>query len=117
MTSGREYRQSVWKDGKRSNLDDALAQILQETEFRAVFAEDVRLEAERAPIERQRQWEAAMERAKTELAESHRDDIFLQQAESWRQTKLLRDYVAAMAGAIAELEDADDRAAAKAWID
>jgi hypothetical protein len=117
LTSGREYRQSVWKDGKRSSLDDALAQILQEIELRAGFAEDARLEAERARIERQRQWEAAMERAKVDLVESHRGDIFLRQAKRWRQTTLLRDYVAAMTSAVANLEDADEQAAAQAWID
>jgi len=58
-----------------------------------------------------------MEHAKVKLVESHRDDIFLQQAENWRQTKLLRDYVAAMTSAVADLEDVDERAAVKAWID
>jgi hypothetical protein len=117
LTSGREYQQSVWKDGKRSSLDDVLAQILQEIELRAGFAEDAQMEAERARIERQRRWEAAMARAKVELVESHRNDTFLQQAESWRQIKLLRDYLAAMTGAVAVLEDADERAVARAWID
>jgi ABC-type Fe3+ transport system substrate-binding protein len=58
-----------------------------------------------------------MERAKVDLVESHRGDIFLRQAKRWRQTTLLRDYVAAMTSAVANLEDADEQAAAQAWID
>jgi ABC-type Fe3+ transport system substrate-binding protein len=57
-----------------------------------------------------------MARAKVELMESHRADIFVEQAERWRQTQLLRDYVTAITDAVGELDDADDRAAAKAWI-
>ena len=65
-------RQSSWGDRKRWTLEDRLPQLMRELEIQAVEAEERRLAKEREEADRQRQWEAAMERAKLRLVEDHR---------------------------------------------
>ena len=54
-----------WGDRKRWTLEDRLPQLMRELETQAVEAEERRLAKEREEAEQQRQWEAAMEQAKS----------------------------------------------------
>lgn len=118
VTNGQEHRQWWWSDGQQEapGLEEWLPQILQEIELRARFAEEQRLEKERREAERQRQWEAAMARAKHRLTESHRSDQLLDELKRWRQCRQLREYIAAMEQKMQTVDDDDARSAAADWI-
>ena len=106
-----EYRQSTWKDSKRTNLDDVLHGVLREIEIRAHTAERARLARERAEAERRRQWERAMKIAKLKLRGPNRAEMLTRQARAWRDAALIRDYVQAMArnASLEDIEAAVDR--------
>ncbi len=114
--SGRfEHRQSKWTDGRTGTLEIWLPQILQEVELRAEAAEQARLAAIAAAVERRRQWERAMEKAKGDYAEAYRADILLRQVDGWLRTRQVRDYLDAMQETIDSIADPDDAVAAKEW--
>lgn len=116
LSGGRRHRQSVWNDGRSTDLESRLPQILQEIELRAAVAEEQRLEEERRAAEERRRWEAAIERAKTDLIESHRASHLLNQLTNWRTANQLRDYLAALANTVEAIDDPDNRAAASEWL-
>lgn len=116
LSGGRQHRQSVWNDGQMTNLESRLPEILQEIELRAVVAEEQRLEEERRAAEERRRWEAAMERAKADLIESHRASHLLNQLTDWRTANQLREYLAALAHTVEAIDDPEKRAAASEWL-
>lgn len=116
VTSGREYRQSSWSDGKSANLENVLAEVLQELELRAGFEEERRQEQLRRDEERRRAWAAQIERAKQELQEQHRVEVLLEQARRWEQTCLLRRYIGVLSDLVDQLEEGEARSKAQAWV-
>jgi len=117
VTNGREYRQSVWSDGKQARLENLLAQVLQEVELRAEFEEQTRQAEERARAERRQKWEEQMERANRDLQENYRAEVLINSAKRWRQTLMLRAYLEALTEGANFLADRDHRTAANEWID
>lgn len=115
ITNGREYRQSRWVDGK-TQLEEHLAQILQEIELRAEFEE----ERHQAELQRQaevrRQWEEQRERAKQELVQHHYAEVLLNDARQWKRAALLRAYTAALETEAEALTDVEECSAAAEWI-
>jgi hypothetical protein len=87
-------RQASWGDRKRWTLQDRLPQLLRELETQAVEAEEQRLAKEREEAERQRQWEAAMERAKLRLVEEHRVSVLRARVGAWHEADAIRAYCA-----------------------
>jgi hypothetical protein len=85
-------RQSSWGDRKRWTLEDRLPQLLRELETQAVEPEEQRLAKEREEAERQRQWEAAMERAKVRLLEDHRREVLRTRVGAWGEADAIRAY-------------------------
>ena len=85
-------RQSSWGDRKRWTLEDRLPQLMRELETQAVEAEEQRLAREREEAERQRQWEAAMERAKLRLVEDHRVSVLRTRVGAWGEADAIRAY-------------------------
>lgn len=83
---------STWADGKVATLEDGLPEILAEVKRRAIEAEERRQEAARREAERERQWHAAMERAKARWLESHKGEIMAKEASRWREAELIRAY-------------------------
>jgi hypothetical protein len=115
--SGRfEHCRSKWTDGRTGTLENWLPQILQEVELRAEAAEHARLAAVAAAEERRRQWERAMEKAKSDYAEAYRSDLLLRQVDGWFRARQVRDYLSAMQEAIDSIADPDDAVAAKEWL-
>jgi hypothetical protein len=85
-------RQTNWGDRKRWTLEDRLPQLMRELETQAVEAEERRLAKERDEIERQRQWEAAMDRAKARLIEDHRVNVLRARVAAWHEADAIRAY-------------------------
>jgi hypothetical protein len=85
-------RQSSWGDRKRWTLEDRLPQLLRELETQAVEAEEQRLAREREEAERQREWQAAMERAKVRLLEDHRREVLRNRVGAWGEADAIRAY-------------------------
>lgn len=116
VASGREYRQSSWSDGKSANLENVLAQILQELELRAAFEEERRQAQQRRNEERRRTWQAQVEQATQDLQEHHRAEVLLDQARRWEQTSLLRRYIAELTDLVDQLDEGEACAKAQAWV-
>jgi hypothetical protein len=85
-------RQTSWGDRKRWTLEDRLPQLMRELETQAVEAEERRLAKEREEAERQRQWEAAMDRAKLRLVEDHRINVLRARVAAWHEADAIRAY-------------------------
>src|SRR5437773_12436000 len=60
--------------------------------MQAVEAEERRLAWEREEAERQRHWEAAVERAKRRLATDHRLEVLRNRVRSWEEAQAIRAY-------------------------
>jgi hypothetical protein len=85
-------RQSSWGDRQRWSLEDRLPQLMRELETQSAEAEERRLAKEREDAERQRQWEAAMDRAKRQLVEDHRIDVLRNRVHAWQEADAIRGY-------------------------
>jgi hypothetical protein len=89
-------RQKAWGDRSRWKLEDRLPNLLREVEVQAVEAEERRLAREREQAERQRQWEAAMERAKLQFIDEHRLEVLRNRVRTWEEAEAIRRYCAAV---------------------
>lgn len=89
-------RQRAWGDRSRWRLEDRLPNLLRELEVQAVEAEERRLAREREQAERQRQWEAAMERAKLQFINEHRLEVLRNRVQAWEEAEAIRRYCAAV---------------------
>ena len=85
-------RQSRWGDRKRWALEDRLPQVIGELETQAKEAEERRLAEEQARAERQREWEAAMDRARQRLIEDHRLGVLRERVQAWHEAEAIRAY-------------------------
>lgn len=90
--AGSYGRQKSWGDRRRWKLEERLPHLLHELELQAVEAEERRLTLEREQAERQRQWEAAMERAKRQLIEDHRLEHLRNRVHAWQEAEAIRAY-------------------------
>lgn len=89
-------RQGAWGDRARWKLEDRLPHLMRELELQAVEAEERRLAAEREQAERQRRWEAAMERAKRRLVDDHRLQVLRERVRAWSEAEAIRSYCTAI---------------------
>lgn len=109
----RHGRQSSWGDRRSWKLDDKLPDVLREIEVRAVEDDHAEAERRRQEAERQRQWEAAMERAQVRFVEAEREKALRVQIAAWQEAQLFARY-------LFELEETqgDDPEAAEwiAWV-
>jgi hypothetical protein len=92
LVSGFSSRSSSWADRKSWSLDEKLPEVLAELEIRAIEQHQREDEAKRRAAERQRQWEQAMEEAKTRYLENRRREVLLAQAQRWREAEAIRSY-------------------------
>lgn len=113
---GWSSRQSRWGDRKRWRLEDRLPQVLREIETLAAEAEERRILREREEAERERQWEAAMERAKDRLVRAHREDVLRKRVQAWRDAEQVRTYCDAVEARHGRDVIAADPDAAR-WLD
>ena len=90
---GRQWR---WSDGKRSVIEDRLAEVLRELELRSVEAQTRREEEARKRDERENQWKTAMETARTEYIEDARRKELVRQIDAWAWAEQVRTYLEAV---------------------
>lgn len=111
----RAFRSSAWADKPSRQLENALAEVLQEVELRAEQAEQRRLEEIRQLEEQQRQWELARQGALGKLNEAHRAATLVQQLESWELAQRLKSYLAAIEEHLSA--HPEQRQSAAEWLD
>jgi hypothetical protein len=92
----REGRPSSFADRRSWSLEEKLPDVLREIEIRIAEDNHRRQEAERRERLRQREWDAAMERARALFAEDHRAKILHAQVEAWRTAHAILDYCSAL---------------------
>ena len=110
---GRRHR---WSDRQRWSIEEKLDQLLLELEERSAIEREKRLERERREVERQVQVDLAVAQAKVRLAEEHRAQALLFQAEAWQQTELIRGYLEALRRRIETIEEDSEREQAMDWL-
>jgi hypothetical protein len=88
-----------WADRRSWTLEDKLPELLRELELRAVERDHRQREAERAAAERQRAWQAAMERARERHGEHLRAEVLMADVGRWRNATAIRAYCEAAASA------------------
>jgi hypothetical protein len=93
---GSYGRQASWGDRTRWRLEDRLPNLLAELEIQAVEAEERRLAREREEAEQQRQWEAAIEHAKSRVVADDRLDVLRNRVRTWGEAEAIRAYCEAV---------------------
>jgi hypothetical protein len=88
----REGRPVSWADRRSWTLEDKLPDLLRELEVRAAEDDHAAIERKRQAEERERQWEAAMERAKRRLVEDHRIQVLVDRVRAWQEADAIRAY-------------------------
>lgn len=104
-----------WGDRKSWTLEDRLGDLLRTIEAYAEAAEQRRLEQEREAAERQRQWEAAMQRATARFVQHHHTERLRRQVRAWQEADAIRDYCDAVEARFGTEEIAADPEASR-WL-
>jgi hypothetical protein len=99
-----------WADRRSGTLEEKLPLLLRDLERRAAASEHRQREVECRAIERERQWQAAVDRARERHVEHHRGELLRGEAARWREAEQIRAYCDA-----AEAAYPDDRSTA-AWV-
>lgn len=92
LVSGYSGRSAKWSDRKSWTLEEKLPELLREVELRAVEERERQRKAEQAAAERERQWSAAMERARELHAEHRRGEILRGEVRAWREAQEISAY-------------------------
>jgi hypothetical protein len=103
-----------WADRRRWRLDDKLGDVLSEVEARATIDEQADLAAERARVERQRQWERAMDHARAQHVDAYYVASLKEQVVRWDLARAARVYVAAIEEATGSVGMGEDL---RRWVD
>lgn len=116
VSGGRPHRAGEWADTVAHPLEDQLAEIAQEVGLRGEAAERKRQADLEAAQQQRLRWEAAKRRATTEYAEAYRVRHLEAQAEAWRRSAGLAEYVSALRVHAESLPTGSARDEAEAWI-
>lgn len=87
-----EGRPVKWADRKSWTLEEKLPELLRELEIRAAEERERQRKAKQEAAERERQWNAAMDRARELHAENHRGEVLRDQVARWRTAEEIRAY-------------------------
>ncbi|MGW7098395.1 hypothetical protein [Streptomyces sp. NPDC054838] len=114
----RSSRQSRWADRKRWVLEDILGAVLREIETRAVEDAQRQVDEERAEVEREVRWRAAMEKAKEQAAHDQFAEVLRSQARQWQEATALSAYANALERRIEADPEGDDAevASTRQWL-
>ncbi|QIS09729.1 hypothetical protein F5544_09140 [Nocardia arthritidis] len=93
-----------WADRKRWCVEDRVSSLLEAVPRRVREVEDRRVAAEEAADRRRRDWEAAMDRARAELAEHSRVSALDRQLADWQRAQAIRAFCAACEQQTTEVE-------------
>jgi hypothetical protein len=111
-----EHRQSAWTDGVRYQLEDKVAEILQEIELRSDATERARIAAEERKRQEQIAHEQRVEQAKLKLIEANRAKVLDTQLAHWHKSRQLDEYLDAMEAVVEQIQDPADGVAASEWL-
>lgn len=101
-----------WADRKRWRLEDKLGEVIATIEARVHAERDRLIKEEQARLQRQRDWEAAIDQARQRVHEDRRIKALTTQLDDWETAAKIRDFCAALESASAT--DTVD-AAQKQW--
>jgi hypothetical protein len=107
----RDGRALSWSDRKSWRLEDKLPELLHELELRAVEDGHRAAEEARKAGERQRQWEAHMERARERFLDAHRAKVLRAQVAARAEAEGLSAYLAELEAAYGATPESTE------WID
>ncbi|MCW8095822.1 hypothetical protein OG288_12205 [Streptomyces tauricus] len=115
----RSGRQRRWGDRKRWVVEDALGAVLEEIEARAVEDAQHKVEEERAKVDREVRWKAAMMEAREQVAQAQFAQALREQTGDWHEAMLLRAYCDALERRLMSVEEADsaDTEETSRWLD
>ncbi|MFE9631338.1 hypothetical protein [Streptomyces sp. NPDC006463] len=116
ISGGSRHRADEWADTAARPLEDQLAEIVQEVGLRGEAAERKRLTDLEAAREKRLRWEAAMEQAKIDYAETVRVQRLEAQEKAWRRAVGLAEYIDALYLHTQTLPIGPERDEAEAWI-
>lgn len=114
----RSSRQSRWADRKRWVLEDILGAVLREIETRAVEDAQRKVDEERAKVEREVRWRAAMDKAKELAAQDQYAEVLRAQAGQWQEAASLTAYCNALERRLEEAAGEDEAtvASTRGWL-
>lgn len=104
-----------WADRKRWRLEDKIGEVIATIDARIQAERDRLLEEERARLQRQRDWEAAMDRARQRFHEDRRIKALTEQLADWETAAKIREYCAALESAPATDKDDVEQAQWREW--
>jgi hypothetical protein len=113
----RDRRPAEFRDTTRLRLEDRLPAVLCELEIRALEDNGRRQEQQREAEEKQRRWEAAMDRARHDHREAFRAKVLTSQLQQRRLVRELEEFLAELREAVAAITDEQARADAARWLD
>ncbi|WP_329539361.1 hypothetical protein [Streptomyces sp. NBC_01358] len=116
LSGGQPHRASEWADTPGRPLEEQLAEIAQEVTLRGEAAERQRQKELEAARHKRLRWQAAMEKARVQYAETYRVRHFEAQEAAWRHATRLAEYVTAMRTRVETMPPGETRTEAEAWI-
>ncbi|AXU11532.1 hypothetical protein [Streptomyces clavuligerus] len=116
LDGGSPHRASEWADSTERPLEEQLAEIVQEVALRGAAAERKRLAEREAAQQQKLRWEAAMQEARVQHAETFRVQHFEAQEAAWRRATHLTEYLDAVRSHVHELPPGPTRTDAESWL-
>ncbi len=100
--AGHYYRAKVWKDGKRSHLEEIISQVLLELPTRVQKLRQGREAQRLAEIERQKEQRQRWDEERRRREEQERVDALLENVRDWRTAENVRRYASVVEEALRE---------------
>lgn len=117
-TNGARWDRSTWwADRKRWRVEDKLSELIAEITQRIQAERDRIAEQERARLQRQRDWEAAMANARDRFQEDRRIDALTKQLKNWQTATSIRSYCEAIEAEGATGQNADHAESQTRWLE
>ena len=113
--AGHKYQAVVWKEGKRSRLEDMIGQVLLGLPVRVQELREAREARRLAEIRHQEEAEQRWEEEQRRREEQQRVDALLKNVQEWRTAENVREYVRVVEAAMREMA-LDDDAKIQRWI-
>ena len=110
-------RTAHWSDRQRWTVEDKLGDVMAEITRRIEVEQDRIAAAERAKVQRQRDWEAAMDQARSRFHQDRRIEALGKQIDRWKRSAEIRAYCAAVDEAGPTDEDAEKSEARSRWLE
>jgi hypothetical protein len=114
---GRWDRTAHWSDRQRWTIEDKVGDVLAEITRRITAEQDRITAAEQAKVQRQRDWEAAMDQARSRFHHDRRIEALNKQLDRWKRSAEIRAYCAAVEQARPTDDDTETLEAQSRWLE